>query len=685
MARVAEAASGSPRVGSARRSSVGSPPQDGRRARRWVGPGLFAAGIVVAAALVTLHAVNGATRLTGWWYGNALLSVALTAPGALIAQRRPDNPIGWLLCAAGLSEGLSGAGREYLVYGVLGHAAPGSLWIGWFCDALYQVGIATLPLILLVFPTGRLLTRRWRVVAAAVPVALLLAMTGYLLVGDVADVDGHRVANPAGGLLPRAVTEPPGLAGQVVIVAALLLSAFSIVLRYRRAEGAEREQIKWVAWAGSIAAVEIVTEIVPINPYANVTGSIATVLLAAAIGVAVLRHRLLDIDVVIARTLVFATLSAAVVGLYLSVVVGLGSLLGQSTDLGLPLVATAVVAVAFAPLRQRVQLGVDRLVYGHRSNPYLVVTSVGRQIGASGELALIAETVAQSLKLPYVALVDSTGRVGAEVGTRVGVLLRQPLLHGGRTVGELLVSSRSSRDRFGARERQLLADLALQIAAAVHAVGLSVDLQRSRHRIVTAKEEERRRLRRDLHDGLGPRLAALGLKLDAAGLMVESKPAAARSVIAAVKHDIRTTLDEIRALVRGLRPPALDQLGLVGALREWSPELGCGGVHFAVEGPDRAALPAAVEVAAFWIATEAMTNVVRHAHATRCTTRISVDETLRIEVRDDGVGLPQAWRAGVGAASMAERAAELGGSCTISSDESGTCVSAVLPLGEDLA
>jgi hypothetical protein len=335
---------------------------------RPAGPALFAAGVLLAAAIAALHAVNGPTELTQWWYANLLLSVCLTAPGALVAQRRPANPVGWLMCAAGLTEGLCGAGREYLILGI-DHDVPGSLWTGWFLDSLYQVSVATLPMVLLLFPDGRLLTRRWRPAAALAPLGLTLSLAGYLFLGDVADVHGHELANPASGVLPQGLAQGLGDAGLPLIVLSLIAGAVALVLRYRRADETVRQQIKWVAWAGSLTAVELVTELIPVNPYENVTGSVASGLFAVAVAVAILRYRLLDIDVVIARTLVFAALSAAVVGAYLVVVLGLGALLGQSGEIGLPLLATALVAVLFAPARQRVQLRVDRLVYGERSNP----------------------------------------------------------------------------------------------------------------------------------------------------------------------------------------------------------------------------------------------------------------------------------------------------------------------------
>jgi signal transduction histidine kinase len=647
--------------------------------------------VAVAATTITLHVVNGPSPLTSWWYGNSVFAVALTAPGALIVRYRPANSIGWLMCLAGLSEGICGAGREYLVFGALGHTAPGALWVGWFCDSLYTVAMATLPVMLVVFPTGRPANPGWRWVPRLMATAVAVGVPGFLLTGDgVVQLRGRSIHNPAAGVLPGALTTSMAVTAQLLLVGGILAGFPAIVLRYRAASGAERQQLKWVAWSGSIMVVELISE-VTINPIAPITGSLVTMVLAASVAIAVLRHRLLDIDVVIARTLIFIALTVLVGGGYVGVVLLIGLLVGEPSNFGAPLIATAVVALGFAPVRQLVQRRVERLVYGDRSNPYTVVTTLGRQLERTDpntDVAALLSTVAQALKLPYVALMDATGELVAAVGTATAEVVRQELRYGGAEIGALLLGVRNGSRSLDRKELQLVEDLAPHIAAAVHAMTLAGDLQRSRQRLVTAKEEERRRLRRDLHDGVGPRLAALGLKLDAARLMVDGRPQDAAALIGAVKGDIRSTLEDIRRLVYNLRPPALDELGLTGALRERADELDSseagGGVRFLVDGPDEiAALPAATEVAAFWIATEAMTNVVRHANARQCEVRLRVGAELEIDVVDDGAGLVGEWRPGIGTSSMAERASELGGCCTISpGGGGGVRVSARLPLDE---
>ncbi len=318
------------------------------------------------------------------------------------------------------------------------------------------------------------------------------------------------------------------------------------------------------------------------------------------------------------------------------------------------------------------------------------MTRLGKRLESdqgSGELAVVVDTITQTLKLPYAAIFDASGAPLASTGAPGTSVVEHPLTYQGAAVGHLLVSHRAGTTGFSAQDHRLLTDLARQVGAAVHAVGLSAELQASRRRLVSAKEEERRRLRRDLHDGLGPKLAAVGLKLDATKVMVDRRPDDAKAVLTAVRDDIRGTIEDIRRLVYELRPPSLDELGLVGALRECVGRFDTGSdalPELAVRAPDELPpLPAAVEVAAYRIVNEAVTNVVRHARARNCEIRIELDGALHLAIRDDGVGGCDAWRAGVGTTSMAERAAELGGTLQVSpGDEArGTLVRVVLPVG----
>jgi signal transduction histidine kinase len=297
----------------------------------------------------------------------------------------------------------------------------------------------------------------------------------------------------------------------------------------------------------------------------------------------------------------------------------------------------------------------------------------------------IAEAVAQTLKLPYVALALKQGNrleIAAAYGMAAGEPMRLPLVYQAETVGQLLVAPRAPGEAFTPAERRLLDDIALQAGVAAHAVRLTADLQRSRERLVTAREEERRRLRRDLHDGLGPQLASLTLTLAAARELLRHDIDAADKLLQELSIHTQAAIADIRRVVYDLRPPALDDLGLVLALREQATNYSQAGLQISIAAPEHLPpLPAAVEVAAYRIVQEALTNVVRHAQARSCAVCLTLGDALDMEIKDDGAGLPPHSRAGVGLTSMRERTAELGGTCRIESvPGAGTCIRASLPL-----
>jgi signal transduction histidine kinase len=301
-------------------------------------------------------------------------------------------------------------------------------------------------------------------------------------------------------------------------------------------------------------------------------------------------------------------------------------------------------------------------------------------------LPVMVATIADALRLPYVAveLADAPGAPAAVHGTpAAGVALRLPLVHAGERVGTLLIGARAHGEPLAAADRRLLEDFARRASAAASAVALSVEIQRARVRLVSAREEERRRLRADLHDGLGPTLAGAVLTIDAARRMLDADPKAADELLDRAAASVEGSVSDVRRLVYGLRPPALDQLGLAGALRQHAATLAAGDGRLAVDvaAPDpMPPLPAAVEVAAFRIAQEALTNVVRHADARHATVRVEVDDALHLEVGDDGRGMPEHPRPGVGMTSMRERAAELGGTFAVAGGPGGTRIRVSVPL-----
>jgi signal transduction histidine kinase len=405
------------------------------------------------------------------------------------------------------------------------------------------------------------------------------------------------------------------------------------------------------------------------------------------------RCRTLDVNRLINRALVYGLLAAIIVGTYLVIVRYVGVTHDEEIgEITIALLVPAVIVLLAQPVRHRLQHGVNQLMYGARDDPYAVLSDLSQRLEAAlapeAVLPTIVETVAQALKLPYVAIAIRQGNeftLAAAHGSPVGDPLTLPLVHQGATIGQLLVAPRSSDTPFSPADWRLLQGIAHQAGVAAHSVRLTADLQCSREQLVTAREEERRRLQRDLHDGLGPGLASLTLKLDTARNLLAHDPAAASALLMELKAQTQAIVVDVRRLVYDLRPLALDQLGLICAIREYAASLSDHDeLQVSIESPEHLpSLPAAVEVVAYRIVQEALTNVVRHAHACTCTIRFVLDDTplLYLEIRDDGHGLPPDYRPGMGMHSMRERAAELGGTCVIAPlPNGGTLVWARLPL-----
>jgi signal transduction histidine kinase len=387
-------------------------------------------------------------------------------------------------------------------------------------------------------------------------------------------------------------------------------------------------------------------------------------------------------------------LTACVAGLYILVVGYSGRLLHVEGNLTISLIATGVVAVVFQPLRERVQRGVDRLLYGERDDPYGVLERLGQRLestlASDAVLPTIAETIAQALKLPYAAIALRHGEsfaTAAAWGTAPAYVLTLPLVYQSEMVGQLRLGPRAPGEHLSAADRRVLEGIAHQAGVAARAVQLTADLQRSRERLVAAREEERRRLRRDLHDGLGPTLAGLAARIDAAKNVLRDDAETTERLLDELKIQTQAAIADIRRVVYDLRPPALDELGLVSALREHAVQYGVTGasshgltIRIEVAEP-LPPLPAAVEVAAFRIALEALTNVARHSGARHCVIRLDVADVFEIDIRDDGRGIPAGVRPGVGLTSMRERCEELGGALRIESPAGGGArLRATLPL-----
>jgi len=610
------------------------------------------------------------------------LAVGFAYPvcGTVIAVHRPRNPIGWLLVAYGLGHAFTGLS--------IGLAVAG-LRAGWSAAVLgtlttvgrhtWIVGTTAFVLVFLLFPDGRLPDRRWHWVL----VAHVLALPVSLAVWGRADWGLFRGTAAQASYLPVPADWLPVLRDLQTAESCLLLVAVCTVmaLRYRRGGEQDRRRMLWLIAGMMPLALSLVLQIFGFPP---VYTSYCTLAMPLAIMIAVLRHELLDIRVVVSRSLLYGVLTVGVVAAYVGLVTFFQSLLDPRPELLGPALVTVALALAFEPARRLLQRTVDRALYGDRHDPVRAVSRIGERLAGTG-IGAVPEAVGEALRLPYVR-VEAAGVAHGSWGTPLGplhTLHTLPLDYDGRAVGALVVGLRPGEQQPAPADLAVLELLAVPLAVALHATDLTRQLQHSRERIVAAREEERRRIRRDLHDGLGPTLAGAAFQADAVRNLLAFDEERASGLLAELRAEIGGAVVEVRRLVDGLRPPDLDQLGLLGALRERAARLSWQAdgtpLKVRVQAPERLpVLPAAVEVAAYRIAVEALTNAARHARASRVDLRIEIGDGLRLDVSDDGAPAPEEtpWRPGVGITSMQERAAELGGRCEAGRGR----VTATLPL-----
>jgi signal transduction histidine kinase len=708
-----------------------------RRTAAWLAWSLFAVCLVLVTLALVLDFMTdpsvrsamsfhaGERNDLGFALLTGVLSLAYPTVGALIVSRLPSNPIGWIFCGLGLVYDAEHFATAYADYALLQNVAlPWGEYAAWFST---WIGFAYPTLgvfLLLLFPSGRLPSRRWRIVAwAALLGAALTALGDAFMPGGL--FTHYYVENPFGivGVIGGKVTTYAffGVSrdlGHALLLTSNFVALLSLILRLRHARGNERQQLRWFLFAAVPLTVFLsVFELIVIANFERTTiptgcypcwpvsawlvvrtihyaSVLALLVVPVFTYIAILRYRLYDIDVVINRTLVYGSLSACVVGIYVLAVVGLGYVFQAQGNLAVSLSATGLVAVLFQPLRGRLQRSVNRLMYGERDDPYAVISHLGRRLETAlapdTVLPTVVETIAQALKLPYAVILLKEGegyRTAASYGSPRGEPETLPLVYQGEEIGRLVLSPRTPEESFSDADRALLEDLARQAEVAVHAVRLTADLQRSRERLVATREEERRRLRRDLHDGLGAQLAGLNIQAGTIRRLIPSDPDAADELVVELREELRGAISDIRRLVYDLRPPALDDLGLVEAMRQLAERYGSkeeAPLRVAVEAQeDLPDLPAAVEVAVYRIVQEAITNVARHARATTCAARLAIDDEVALEVVDDGVGISAGRNAGVGLSSMRERASELGGTCLIQSvPDGGTRVIVRLPLAD---
>ncbi|OPG12893.1 hypothetical protein B1L11_11650 [Microbispora sp. GKU 823] len=664
-------------------------------------PAVIALALAAGTAIVDLRnrgvaASPGAGLDVANW-PSAMAGLAQALPGALLLRRLPRHPVTWVLTVSGLEwalNGFLGAWSMYAIYTSPG--APGASAAYWLFERFGSALLMGLPLLILLFPDGRLPAARvWRWLSV-VSLALTALLPACLVVVPM-DVMARYTATPLPAEISRLALDPlsialpydvwtPVLAVAYIAEPVSLVVPFAVMLhRYRVADADRRAQIRWLTWAALVDMFVLLLQFVAPVRVTAVLFCLAIALTSAAVLVAVTRYRLYDIDRLLPATVLYGLLALSVVVIDVAVFTVAGSTLGERDS---ALAAIAIVAVVYAPLRSWLWRAIRRLLRGGRDDPYGMVSTLAERLELAtdpdDQLVALARTVADAFRLSYVRVeIERAGgaRSVVEHGSPHGPSLSLPVAYRGEVVGRLVLC----RTDLTERDQRLLGDLVRQAAAAARASELSADLQRIRVQLVGTREEERRRLRRDLHDGLGPSLGAVALRIETARNLAQSAPAQSDRMLEQAAADVAAVLADVRRLVHDLRPPALDELGLRRAVEQQAERVRSSRLQVAVSAEgDLGSLPAAVEVATYRIVSEALTNVVRHSGAAHCDITLAAQERmLEVTVRDDGSGIGVDVTAGVGMLSLRERAAELGGDCeVVCPPGGGTLVRARLPLEE---
>jgi signal transduction histidine kinase len=645
--------------------------------------------------------------------------------GYVLASRRPENSIGWLMLGMGVFFGVTALASElgsYLIHS--GRRDAGLVLIAFDQPSWIPIVVLPVTFLLLLFPDGHLLSPRWRWFAWGLGVGLTLVVLAILL--DPAPMQESPVPDAANPIGIEAIS-PFLEAAQfliVVIPIGVLGSLTALVLRFRRSAGVERLQLRWLLTAAAFVALLYSGAM-----FASLGSSwagegdpvwlmwvqnlviVSFALIPLAIGVSVLRYRLFDIDVVINRAVLFGALAVFITLVYVAIVVGVGTIVGSRASPVLSAAAAAIVALAFQPLRRRAQRLADRVVYGKRATPYEVLSEFSERVG---------QTYANEELLPRMvrALGEGTGAARAEVWVRVGQELRpeatwpedaeplpsrpassveegvatdvsmsEPVRHRGELLGALTIEKRPG-ENLSATEEKLVRDLAAQAGLVMRNAGLTQELvdtiaqlRSSRQRLVTAQDEERRKLERNLHDGAQQQIVALTVKLGLLARLLDGDSAHVRSIAGQLQEDATEALEELRDLARGIYPPLLADQGLIAALQAQARK---SAVAVSVEGDGIGRYAREVEAAVYFSCLEALQNVAKYASASKATVSLSDgDGVLRLVVADDGVGFDTTRSSyGTGLQGIADRLAALDGSIEVRSTAGvGTTVEAILPLG----
>jgi signal transduction histidine kinase len=645
--------------------------------------------------------------------------------GVLLAARRPRNPIGWLLLAIAAIGGIYLTADFAAIRGLLSGAGPHSwvAWPAWVFNNTGTLGGLLIGFVILFFPDGRLMPgRRWRLLAWAMFALVTVAIASSMFTSSPIQLSPRlpNVPNPLAVALPGGLANTNSAGSTFGLLLLLLLVFAAAVVRFRRSRGVERSQLRWFAYVAVVALGLLVSGFAlpgagsggP-SDVAWATGSFGLfVLVPATIGLAVMRHGLYDIDVFISRTLVYGSLAVFITAVYVGIAVGIGALVGSGgkPNLGLSILATAIVAVGFQPVRERVQRIANRLVYGTRATPYEVLSQFSERVaesyasedvlprmarvlgeGTNADLAEVWLRHDDALQRAAVfplddaapAAVHLNGTALAIPGAGRSVVVR----HQGEVLGALTITKRRG-EQITPIEVKLMDDLAHQAGLVLKNVGLSADLQArlvdlraSRQRLVAAQDDERRRLERNLHDGAQQHLVALKVKLGLAEMLASRDPERARATVAELKHDADEALETLRDLARGIYPPLLADRGLPTALQAQARKAT---LPVTIEADGIGRYSQDTEAALYFCILEALQNIQKYASATHAVVRLGEDgDQLRVEVSDDGRGFDVAATSrGNGLTNMEDRLDALGGTLHIaSSPGNGTTLRAAVPAG----
>lgn len=642
---------------------------------------------------VPLHPFPLLSALSQWW-PMVLVGGLLMATSITVFWARPRDPSAHATLMTSAIGIVAIVGAGFFPLTAVDLVAGDQFWRHYVGQVAFAMLWGATLHFAIAFP-GTALTRRqrWQVVAGYVGPLVLYGLV-WLIAMLALDEPIERLYLLVVPVLPSLFVYP-------ALITTLLIR------RYLRQKGEPtRRSTVWLlaALIGSVVGyfaiwvVPILVTGTPIVPYEM--QALPFMAVPIAMSAAVLRHRALNIEVAVSRTVVYGALTIGAVGVYFAVVTTWSALFGPITSVWGQAAVVAAIAVLSQPVRARLQSLINKRLYGDRDDPYRIVSGLASRLEDTPVVASmlpgIVETVAAALRLPYMAIeIQARGRseTAASVGTPTGELYRMPLTYHGERVGNLVVGRRSAQRELTRPDRIALAEVARHAGAAVYTARLTRDLRRSRDRLVQAREMERRRILHELHDGVGPTLAAIALGLDVSRRTVgDTTPTG--ELLGRLRDELQAAIVEIRRLAHGLRPPVLDRIGLIPAIREYAGALASrtvggdereGGVTIVLEVPSTMPkLPAPVDVAAYRIICEALTNVTRHAEAKSCAVRLWIDDDLHIEVVDDGIGLPAVTNGGVGLSSMRERATELGGECLVEADhDGGTRVFATLPLPKE--